>query len=78
MAKIKDFGKSTPRRANTTYTWGWEVIVQKFDDNSCETYDEIVARFFDPWKAVQYGCEKYGGMCIVQATLLKTDYLEKE
>ena len=77
MAKINDFSSSTPRRANATYTWAWEVIVQEYNEYHDEYDDNIVARFFDPWKAVQYGIDKYDGMCIVQAVLLHTDNLSE-
>lgn len=78
MAKIKDFKTSAPRRASVTRTWAWEVIVQEYNDYTDEYEDNIVARFFDPWKAVQFGVDKYGGMCMVQAVLLHTDYLTSE
>lgn len=75
MAKIYDYNTSKARRANTTYTWGWEVIVEEYNDHSGEYEENIVARFFDPWKAVQYGIDHYKGACMVQAVLLKTNYL---
>ena len=75
MAKISDFKTSTPKRASVTYTWAWEVVVQEYNDRSDEYEDNIVARFFDPWKAVQYGIDHYKGMCMVQAVLLHTDNL---
>ena len=75
MAKINDFNASTPKRANATYTWAWEVVVQEYNDHTDEYEDKIVARFFDPWKAVQYGVDRYQGMCMVQAVLLHTDNL---
>lgn len=75
MAKINDFNQSKPHRANATYTWAWEVIVQEYNDHTDEYEDNIVAKFFDPWKAVQYGIYKYKGMCMVQAVLLHTDNL---
>lgn len=78
MATIKDFDQSRPHRANTTYTWGWEVIVQEYNERTDEYEDNIVARFFDPWKAVQYGIDHYHGMCMVQAVLLHTDNLKGE
>ena len=78
MAKIKDFKESTPKRANATYTWAWEMIVQEYDERSGDFVDNIVARFFDPWKAVQYGMQTYGGMCMVQCVLLHTDNLTAE
>lgn len=75
MAKINDYNTSRPHRANSTYTWAWEVIVQEYNDRTDEYEDNIAARFFDPWKAVEYGCKHYGGMCEVQAVLLHTDNL---
>ena len=75
MAKIHDFKTSTPKRANATYTWAWEVVVQEYNDHTDEYEDNIVARFFDPWKAVQYGVDRYQGMCMVQVVLLHTDNL---
>lgn len=75
MAKINDFRTSHPKRANAAYTWAWEVIVQEYNDHCDEYQDNIVARFFDPWKAVQYGVNRYGGMCMVQTVLLHTDNL---
>ena len=75
MAKIKDFDTSTPKRANATYTWAWEIVVQEYNEHSDEYEDNIVARFFDPWKAVQYGIDRYQGMCMVQVVLLHTDNL---
>lgn len=77
MAKIKDFNTSTPHRAGATHTWAWEVVVQEYDERSDEYVDNIVARFFDPWKAVQYGIDHYQGMCMVQVVLLHTDNLTK-
>lgn len=78
MAKIKDFKESTPRRASATHTWAWEVIVQEYDERSGDFVDNIAARFFDPWKAVQYGIDKYNGACMVQVVLLHTDNLKAE
>lgn len=78
MAKIMDFKTSKAKRANSTYTWAWEVIVQEYNDSCDEYFDNVVARFFDPWKAVQYGIDTYHGACVVQAVLLKTDYLEED
>lgn len=75
MAKINDFKTSTPKRANTTWTWAWEVVVQEYNDRTDEYEDNIVARFFDPWKAIQYGVDRYRGGCMVQAVLLHTDGL---
>lgn len=75
MAKINDFSSSRPKRASATHTWAWEVVVQKYNDHTGDYYDDIVARFFDPWKALQYGIDKYSGMCMVQAVLLHTDNL---
>lgn len=75
MAKIKDFKTSTPKRASATHTWAWEVVVQEYNEHSDEYEDNIVARFFDPWKAVQYGIDHYKGMCMVQVVLLHTDNL---
>ena len=75
MAKIHDFHQSKPQRANTSFTWAWELIVQEYNERSDEYEDIIVARFFDPWKAVQYGIDKHKGMCMVQAVLLHTDNL---
>ena len=49
--------------------------MQEYDNRSDEHVDNIVARFFDPWKAVQYGVDHYKGMCMVQAVLLHTDNL---
>lgn len=73
MAKIMDYKTAKPKRANATYTWAWEVIIQEFDGD--EYTDNIVARFFDPWNAVQHGINKYKGLCTVQAVLLHTDNL---
>ena len=78
MAKIMDWNTSRGKRANSTFTWAWEVIVQEYNDNVDEYQDNIVARFFDPWKAVQYGIDKYNGMCMVQSVLLRTDKLTKD
>ena len=75
MAKINDFNTSTPKRAGVTYTWAWEVVVQEYNEHTDEYEDNIVARFFDPWKAVQYGVDHYHGGCMVQAVLLHTDNL---
>ena len=75
MAQIKDFKTSAPKRANATWTWALEVVVQEWDERTDEYYDDIKARFFDPWKAVQYGIDNYKGMCMVQAVLLHTDNL---
>lgn len=75
MAKIHDFKTSNPKRANATYTWCWEVVVQEYNERADEYYDNIVARFFDPWKAVDYGMKNYQGMCMVQVVLLHTDNL---
>ena len=77
MAKIKDFTTSKPHRASATHTWAWEVVVQEYNEYFDEYQDNIVARFFDPWKAVQYGVTRYKGMCIVQCVLLHTDNLTK-
>lgn len=77
MTKINDFTTSKPHRANTTYTWAWEVIVQEYNERIDEYEDKIVATFFDPWKAVQYAINNYQGMAMVQATLLHTDNLTK-
>jgi len=73
MAKIMDKATSKPRMANSTYCWAWEEVVQEYNDHCDEYFDNIVARFFDPWKAVQYGIDHYKGMCMVQAVLLKID-----
>lgn len=78
MAKIMDWSTTRGKRANSTYTWVWEVIVQEYNYNVGEYQDNIVARFFDPWKAVQYGIDKYKGMCMVQVVLLPTDSLTKD
>ena len=75
MAKIHDYNQSKPHRANAVYTWAWELIVQEYDERNDEYADEIVARFFDPWKAIQYGIDHYQGCCMVQAVLLHTDNL---
>ena len=76
MAKIMDKNTSIPKRANSTYTWAWEVIVQEYDDRADDYVDNIAARFYDPWKAVQYGVSHYNGMCSVQVVLLKTDNIQ--
>lgn len=78
MAKIHDFKTSKPHRANATYTWAWEILVQEYDERSDEYIDKIVARFFDPWKAIQYGIDRYQGMCMTQAVLLHTDNLSAD
>lgn len=44
MAKIKDFNTSTPKRANATYTWAWEVVVQEYNEHSDE-YEEYRRSF---------------------------------
>ena len=53
MAKIMDKATSKPKMASTTHCWAWEVVVQEYNDHCDEYFDNIVARFFDPWKAVQ-------------------------
>lgn len=73
MAKIYDIKTSKPHMANSTRCWAWEVVVQKWDERTGDYYDNIVARFFDPWKAIQYGIDKYKGMCMVQCVLLHID-----
>lgn len=78
MAKIMDWNTSRGKRANSTFTWAWEVITQEYNYNVGEYQDNIVARFFDPWKAVQYSIDKYKGMCAIQAVLLPTANLTKD
>ena len=76
MAKkrILDSNESKPRRANTTYTWVWEVIKTDYDDYGNED-NEIEAVFYDPWKALQYATLKFGICATVQASRYKTDTL---
>ena len=62
MTKIMDYETSKPKRLNRSRKWTqvWEVIVQRYTGTGNEIKEEIVARFFDPWKAAKYGRKEYG------------------
>ncbi len=69
--KPLDLNTSKPRLLNTSWAFTWEVITQKFDDRTGDYWDERVAVFYDPWKAVQYGISNFGAGFIVQLSSRK-------
>ena len=69
--KPLDINTSKPHLLNTSCAFTWEVITQKFDERTGDYWDERVAVFYDPWKAVQYGTTNFGIDFIVQLSSRK-------
>lgn len=58
--QIHDKNQSKPILMNTTTAFVWEVVLYDWDyDGDCQV-EKIVAVFYDPWKAVQYGINNHG------------------
>ena len=58
--QIYDRAESRPIMMNTSTAFVWEVILYDWDyDGDCQV-ENIVAVFYDPWKAVQYGIRNHG------------------
>lgn len=77
MAKIYDYGKSTPKGINATNVWVWEVVTYEWDDHSDMEVEVRKEVFFDPWKAVNFAISKYGINSGVQAAIYKYDNCHK-
>ena len=58
--QIYDRAESRPIMMNTSTAFVWEVILYDWDyDGDCQV-ENIVAVFYDPCKAVEYGIRNHG------------------